>query len=83
MRAEQDGVGSGVGGRCGLDGCCGVSACLRTLPPPYWEHHKPPNVTPSGSVEKQGREDASAGSCLWGFICSQSGGGDLCLKPDK
>lgn len=42
------------------DVCVTVYVCLRTLPPPYWEHHKPPNVTPSGSVEKQGREEASA-----------------------
>lgn len=53
-----------------------MHVCLRTLPPPYREHHKPPNVTPSGSVEKQGREEASASaaSCPWFVICSGLGG---------
>lgn len=45
-----------------------LSVTLRTLPSPCWEHHKPRNVTYSGSVEKQGKEKAAAFFCLALFL---------------
>lgn len=44
-------------------------------PPPNWKYHKPSNVTPSGSGEKQGRELASAGCCLCFSVCPELGDG--------
>lgn len=57
-----------------------LSVTLRTLPPPCWEHHKPRNVTSSGSVEKQGRAKAAAAFCrfflFFFLICFELAGGE-------
>lgn len=80
MGAEQDGVLAADAARKAAV----VSAGLRTLPPPCWEHHKPPNVTPSGKTREGGRlcwllslgvHLLSVGGVGWGD--------DFCLKPEK
>lgn len=53
--------------------------CLFKLSPPSppdWKDHKSLNVTPSGSGEKQGREQASPGCCLCFSVCPELGDGD-------